>query len=385
MPDRRVAFACGLVAIAASLIAVIAAISAQSWSITSLVRTASDDPIAPLTREIDPDFRFVDPGGHYDGSFFYAVAIDPLARGEARGLIDRAAYRYAHPGYGWAAWILSVGRPTLVPLALFVIGLVSMGVAAASAALIARRFGWSAWWGGLLIALNPGLIFSVTADTSEPIGLALAGLLILAWLNKRWVWVAVLSVALSLTKEPLMIVPVGLAFWELLRMRRGEVVADITQRVVAVGAGPVAFLLWNIYLRSRFGVWPSSQAADLLSLPPFVGWVDTLSRASDFARRGADPMQIGTFTLSVLPAIGVALLIGFFRAFKLRTFFDLMFIGFAVIVFSLNWLQLLNPKDLIREVALAFAFLPAVLFVARPPPEDELATDSLAVRPRAGR
>ena len=355
---------------AVSSVAVIAAISAQSWSVTALVRTAGDDPIAPLTRSIDPDFQFVDTGGHYDGSFFYAVAIDPLARGQAHHLIDRSAYRYAHPGYGWAAWAVSLGHPTFVPAALFIVGLLSMGIAAASASLIAARFGWSQWWAGLLVACSPGLIFSVTADTSEPIGLALAGLLILAWLNKRWFWVGVTSILISLTKEPLLIVPVGLIFWELLGARRGRRSPDLAVRVLAAGVGLIAFLLWNFYLLGRFDTWPTSQAADLLSLPPFAGWVDTFKRAADFARMGNDPMQIGTYTLSILPAIGVVLLIGFVKAFRFRTPFDFMFICFALIVFSLNWLQLLNPKDMIREVALAFAFLPAVLFAARPPPEE---------------
>jgi hypothetical protein len=352
-----------------SSVAVVAAISAQSWSVTALVRTATDDPIAGLTHRIDSDFQFVEPGGHYDGSFFYAVAIDPLARGEAHGLIDRAAYRYAHPGYGWAAWLVSGGRPTLVPVALFLIGLISMGVAAGAASLIARHYGWSGWWGGLLIAFSPGLIFSVTADTSEPIGLALAALLVLAWLNKRWGWVAVLSVCVSLTKEPLLIVPVGLALWELLKARRGQQSPDLARRLVVLGVGPLAFLAWLVYVQSRFGVWPSSQTADLLSLPPLAGWVDTFKRAADFAWRGDDPMQIGTFTLSVLPVVAGALLVGFVKAFRFKTPFDFMFISFALIVFSLNWLQLLNPKDMIREVALAFALLPAVLIAARASPD----------------
>lgn len=348
----------------------VATISAQSWSITALVRTASDDPIAPLTARVDPGFKFVDPGGHYDGSFFYAVAIDPLARGEAHALIDRAAYRYAHPGYGWAAWALSAGQPGLVPWALLLLGLAGVGVAAASASLIARRFGWSGWWAGLLIAFSPGLVFSVTADTSEPIGLALMGLLLLAYFNRRWAWVAVLSVAVSLVKEPLMIVPVGLVLWELLQARRGDASPDLATRVLVLAAGPFAFLAWNLYVQTRFHVWPTSQASDLLTLPPFAGWVDTFKRAADFARRGNDPMQLGTFTLATLPFVGGVLLIGFVRALRLKTPLDFMFICFALIVFSLNWLQLLNPKDLIREIALAFALLPAVLVDPRRSPHE---------------
>ncbi|HEY7875860.1 MAG TPA: hypothetical protein VIG64_12145 [Actinomycetota bacterium] len=369
MSARRAALICAVVAVATSGLAVVATISAQSGGVSALVRIASDDPIAPLAREIDPGFRFVEPGGHYDGSFFYAIAVDPVARGEAHGLIDRSAYRYGHVGYGWAAWVLSLGQPGLVPAALLLVGLAGVAAAAAAGSLLAARFGWSPWWGGLLVAFSPGLIFSVTADTSEPLALALMGLLLLAYLNRRWAWVAVLSACACLTKEPLIAVPVGLTLWELLRTRRGDVVPDLASRVIALGIGPVVFVAWTVYLRSRFGIWPSSQTSDLITLPPFAGWIDTLSRAADQARRGDDPMQIGTAAIAILPAVGGALVAGLVRARRLRTFFDVLFLLFAVMAFSLNWLQLLAPKDLIRLMVVAFALLPAVLVEPRIRPD----------------
>jgi hypothetical protein len=348
--------------------AVAATISAQSGSVTALVRIAHDDPIARLARDIDPDFQFVATGGHYDGSFFYAIGVDPLAQGQAHRLIDRAAYRYEHVGYGWAGWLLSAGQPSLVPAALLVVGLLGVAVAAACGSLIAARFGWSPWWGGLPIAFSPGLIFSVTADTSEPLALALMGLLLLAYMNERWIWVGVLSVLACLTKEPLVALSLGLVFWELLRARRGRPAPDLGTRILAVGLGPLALVTWMVYLQMRFGVWPSSQTADLVSLPPFLGWVDTFSRAADLARRGSDQMQIGTAALALLPAIGGVLIVGVVKARRLRTCLDILFLLFALMVFSLNWLQLLNPKDLIRLIVLAFALLPAVLAEPRADP-----------------
>lgn len=350
---------------ATSALAVVATVSAQSGSVTTLVRIASDDPIAPLAGEIDPDFQFVEPGGHYDGSFFYAIAIDPLAQGEAHTLIDRSAYRYGHVGYGWAAWLVSGGQPSLVPVALLVVGLAGVGVAAAAASLLATRFGWSGWWGGLLVAFSPGLIFSVISDTSEPIGLALMGLLLLAYLNEKWLWVGILSACACLTKEPLIAVPIGIALWELLRARRDDAAPDLSARLLALGVGPLVFVAWTVYLRSRFGIWPSSQTVDLVTLPPFAGWVDTFGRAADLARRGNDQMQIGMAALALLPAVGGVLLTGVVKALRLRTFLDVLYLLFALMVFSLNWLQLLNPKDLIRLVVLAFALLPAVLVEPR--------------------
>lgn len=383
MSARRVAVVCGLVAVLTSTVAVVATISAQSWSVTALVRVAESDPIAPLVRRIDPDFQFVATGGHYDGSYFYAIGIDPLARGEAHRRIDRAAYRYEHVAYGWAAWAVSGGSPPLVPAALLVIGLAGVAVAAATGSLIAARFGWSPWWGGLLVAFSPGLIFSVTADTSEPMALALMGLWLLAYMNERWIWVGVLSILACLTKEPLVAVALGLVVWEWLRARRGRAAPDRAVRMIAVTVGPLALVAWTVYLQTRFGVWPSSQTADLVSLPPLVGWVDTFARAAELARRGSDPMQIGTAALALLPAVGGVMVIGMIKAVRLRTFLDVMFLLFALMVFSLNWLQLLNPKDLIRLIVVAAALLPAVLVEPRTDGEALVDPDALArSRPR---
>lgn len=381
MSARRVAVVCALVAVVTSGIAVAATISAHSGSITGLVRISETDPIAPLARRIDPDFRLVATGGHYDGAYFYAIGIDPLARGQAHRLIDRAAYRYEHVGYGWAAWLLSGGRPTLVPAALLLVGLAGVAVAAAASCSIAARFGWSPWWGGLLVAFSPGLIFSVTADTSEPMALALAGLMLLAYMSERWFLVGVLSVLACLTKEPLVALAIGLILWELLRARRGDPAPNLGVRMLAVTVGPLALVAWTMYLNARFGVWPSSQTADLVSLPPFLGWIDTFGRAAELARKGGDQMQIGTAALAFLPAVGGALVVGAVKAFRLRTFLDVLFLLFALMVSSLNWLQLLNPKDLIRLLVLALALLPAVLVEPRVPAGARRPTDSGSPRP----
>jgi hypothetical protein len=354
---------------AVSGVAVLATISVQSWSLTTLVRTAPDDPIAPLTRRVDPDFEFVR-GGHYDGSFFYAVAIDPIAQGDAHHLIDRAAYRYAHPGYGWAAWLVALGRPQAVPLALFLVGLASLAVAAWGAALIAAHFGWSPWWGGLVVALSPGLIFSTIADTSEPLGFALVAGTLLAWLNRRLVLVAVLSSFACLVKEPLIAVPVALAFWELLQARRGRESPDMHARLLALLPGPFVFAFWLMYVRAVFGVWPSSQVADAVSLPPF-GWADTFHRAAEMAAGGGGAMQVGTAALALLPVVGALVIIGIVKAIRLRTFLDVVYLALVPVVLSLNWLQLLNPKDLVRVTALSVALVPAVIASPSKTPSDE--------------
>ena len=99
----RIPLACAAVAMATACLAVLATVSVADWNVTVLVRMAAEEPIAPLARETDPDFAFVHYHGRGDGVSYYAIARDPLARGDEHDLIQWPAYRYGHPGYSWLA------------------------------------------------------------------------------------------------------------------------------------------------------------------------------------------------------------------------------------------------------------------------------------------
>src|SRR5215210_2591898 len=170
--ERRIALACAAIALATTGAAVAAALAAREWSPSALVHMSATEPIARLARDADSGFHFVPPGAHYDGVYFYAIARDPFARGDAHTLIDGSAYRYGHAGYGWLAGIVSLGRAELVPSALLAINLVAVAVAAFAASALARDYGWSPW-GGVVVAVNPGTIFAATVDTSEALGVAM--------------------------------------------------------------------------------------------------------------------------------------------------------------------------------------------------------------------
>lgn len=317
------------------------------------------DPIAGIAREADPSFSFVHPHSHYDGVYFYAIARDPFARGEAHRLIDRPAYRYGHPGYGWLAWIASLGRPEAVPAALLVIGLAGAGAAAFAASMIARDSGRSPWW-GLVVAFSPGIVYSVTADLSEPIGIAAVLLGMLAWSRHRWAWAGVAFAAACLIKEPFILVPVGLAAWEVLRLARGMRRADLGARIISLAIGPILFGLWYLYVTERFGILPFREGQDLLSAP-FVGWIDTFERAAKLGVDSFDRSQIGGASIAMLAVVGAMLIAGSIQALRLRSFLDPVFLFFALFASMMGWLQLLYPKDMMRELAVHLVLLPAVL------------------------
>jgi hypothetical protein len=356
---RSVALGCAAIALTVCALAVVGSIAYRDWKITTLVRMSASEPMAKLARETDPSFSFVNPEAHYDGVYFYAIARDPLARGEAHTLIDRAAYRYGHAGYGWLAWLVSAGQPRLVPAALLALGLAGAAVAAFAAAVLAAALGRSPWW-GLVAALSPGVIYSVTADVSEPVAVAVVLLALLAWHRRRWSWAGVGLAAGCLIKEPLLLVPIGLGVWELAWWLRGKRLADFAQRVIAVTAGPVVFGVWYLYLERQFGVFPYRQGRDLLGAP-ITGWIDTFHRASTMAVDSFDRMQIGTAITTFLAIVAVLFVLGLVRALRFRWWLDSVFVLFAILVSLFGWLELLYPKDLVRELAIPLVFLPAVL------------------------
>ena len=369
LAPHRIAFACAAIALAVSGGAVIASIAPYGWSSTVLVRMSAGEPLGAIAVRADPDFRFVAPTAHYDGVYFYAIARDPLAR-ERHPLIDRPGYRYGHPGYGWLAWLLSLGRTAAIPAALLTIGLASVAVAAFAASLIATDHGWSPWGGLVAVAFNPGVVYSITADTSEPLALALTLLALLAWARRRLVLAGIALVAACLTKEPLVLVPVGLALWEVVEALRGRRAPDLFRRLAVLAAGPLAFGLWYGYLRAVFGHFPSTEARDLTS-SPVHGWLEAFRMAARFASGDFNAAQIGAVAVPLLAVVGGLILLALVLSFRVRTEIDPVYLLLALVAFSLSWWGVLFPKDLIREVTLPLALAPAVFAGAlRPPPRD---------------
>src|SRR2546426_368028 len=82
-------------------------VAVTGGSTSVLVRMAETERMAQIPRSAGQKFRLVLSSDHYDGVYFYAVAVDPVARGLAHRLIDHGAYRYSHGGYGLLAWLFS--------------------------------------------------------------------------------------------------------------------------------------------------------------------------------------------------------------------------------------------------------------------------------------
>lgn len=364
-----VSLGCALIAVLAGGIAIWA--SHAAWPDPSeLVKVAFSDPIAPLALRIDPTFGLVGGQEHYDGVYYFAIALDPLATGEAHGLIDQAGYRYGRPMHGWLAAVLSLGVAGRVPEALLALSLMGLGLGAYLASRLCVAFGRTAW-GGLVVAMSPGLLFATTVSTTETMAAAIVIGIVLAWMRRASAWlIAILSVLLCLYREQLVLVLIGIAGYALvdhLRQHRRPTGAQ-WRRLLALAAGPVALGAWLAYVSVQFGSRPAPADQGNVDLP-LMGWLEAFKRAAWLQHEGSlDKQQIGSTSPSMLIAIGVLLLAALWAARNLRSPLDGVLIMLVVLMAVLSWRTLLFPHELYRIPALAVLAAVGVLLLGQPRP-----------------
>ena len=358
MEDRnfRVALACAAVAVALCSVGVGFSLHQQDWNVTALVRMDDEDAIAPLALLYHSDFAFV-PEGHYDGVYFWAMAIDPIARDEAHTLIDHPAYRYGHVGYSWLAWFLSLGREQVVPLSLLFLALVGAGMAGYSASRISSHLGWTPY-GGLAVALQPGLVYSVTVLTSEAVGFAVAGLALLYWLEGRtWPTLGFMAFA-GIVKEPFVLLPVALFLWALFRQRE-----NLMSKAVLLGLTLVPALFWQLYIYKTFDISSFKDTASPIDFP--FGWVDAMNEAAHMGLEAYERTQIGTIALPILVIAFALVFVGIIKALRFRSILDPVFLLQAGVVIALSPAALTYPKDFARTAVFALALVVPAAFTDR--------------------
>ena len=360
MPSHRlIPLACALAALASAGAGVVASLHWEAWDTSSLVRMHDTLPLAKLAVHDDPTFKLRHESGFYDGAYFYAIARDPIATGRAHHLLTEAPYYWGHPAYGWLAWLASGGgRPTAVPDALLAVGLLAVFLAGAAASLLAGALGWSLW-GGLVVALNPGLVFAVYSDTSESLGAALLLLALAAYVRGRRSESVALFAALCFVKEPLVLVPLAIAAWELWRTRRPTFVA----------AAVVPAALWWLYLRIHLGAFPFGLGGERLTAP-FLGWKrGLLAAAKQSWNVGIDTAQLGEVAIALIVVFFLAIVVAGIVALRMRSVVAPAFLALAALYACITPNGVQYPKDLIRELAVVVTLLPFV-FVARATPAE---------------
>lgn len=367
--SRRIPVLCGVMA---GIMALVVQFIARKGPFhpSQLLNVAANDPIAGLLKSQNPAFQFTSSTDHYDGVYFLAMAQDPLATGRAHTLIDLAAYRYGHPLYSWLAGILSAGQPVAMPWAFWFLSVASMVAAGFVVARLAQRFGTSGWL-GLIVAVNPGLLFSASTALTEPFQVALVGALVLAWVRPRINYrvTVPLIIAVCLTKEQLVLVLVGLGIFTLFQMRRDRVV--YWRRMAALLAGPIVLGGWLLFIRSRFTADQLHYDSGNLNFP-FVGLAKAVQLAQSLRVGGPFESQVGSTATSGIAAIVVIAMIAIGIGLMRRDALGWAVIPQCFLVFCLGWRTILYPHEMLRipSVALTFAALLIVVHLTTPRPND---------------
>jgi hypothetical protein len=345
------AWTCAAVTGAAALLGVVAAQGGR-FSASALVQMADTDHIAPYAAAADHKFHFVTAAQHYDGVYYYAIARDPFATGTAHTLIDQAPYRYGHPLFGWLAGLLSLGRPAAVPTALLMLTLLSAVLAAWATSRLVSALGGSPW-AGLAVALSPGLLYAVSVSTTETVSAALVVGAVLAWHEQRWRLAGVLLVLCCFDKEPLVLVPLALAAWEIVPARRTGVRPSAPAlKAVALAAGPVLLAGWFGYVHARLNAWPFSSQSGNLGRPA-RGWHETLTYAKALSGGSFDQYEATAVSPPLLVATATLLLIAGAVALRLRSLVAPVLLGVIALTACQDWRTLLYPHDMIRTTSLA--------------------------------
>jgi hypothetical protein len=218
--------------------------------------------------------------GGGDGQAYAAIARDPsLARPELLAGKAEYAYRAQRPLFGELGWVVSLGRPHRVPLALAILSAISAGLAVAALALLLQRRGIPGGY-ALAIFVVPAALGIVWGMTPEILEVALITTGILAWTArpKRLVGVAVIAFTLAaLTRESMLLVPVALAWLEVWRKPERSTVRALRPLIIPF----VAYVAWISFVRVRLGVWPFEARSQRLTLVPFAGLVHSVQHSSD--------------------------------------------------------------------------------------------------------
>lgn len=352
--------ACALLAAALAGLAVVAAARPQGGNLSALVRMSAQPPLGPDALARDPAFREL-PKNSYDGQFYWAVAVDPLATGSVHDHLDDPPYRYGHPLYSWLARLAAGGQVRALPEALVAVGLLSMLVAGAAASLLAASVGRSSWW-GLAAAFNPGLLIATMNDLAEPLAAALLLLGLLAYVRGRRTAAIVVFALAALAKDPLVPVAPALAAWELYRRR-----ASLRQALV-LAAAPLPAFAWWLWLRIQLGAWPFAHGAGGVGTP-LEGWGRAiLENGRKLYSLDPDTYQMADAHIGVLLVLAGLLAVLGVRALRLRSPVEAAFLPLVLVLACVTTSVTTYPKDLLRVVALALLLAP---FFARSGPVGE--------------
>lgn len=244
--------------------------------------------------------------GGYDGVIFYRLALNPFTRdATAHGItIDNPAYRQQRVGYPLLIRIASLGFDRAIPAVMLLLNVCGVIAIAAFGAIASRQFGQHAI-SGLLFALYPGFLLTMSRDTSEIVMCAFALAAFCAFNARRFVACSLLLTYAVLTRETAMTIVAGLAIAYVIRFRERRFAPIVFIVPMAT------YIAWQLILAAQWGVLPL-RAGVPTTASPFSEYVKFFAAA--LPRR--DHLQRIYFAECVFLALIVVLAL--FAAFRSR-------------------------------------------------------------------
>jgi len=285
----------------------------------------------------------------YDGQFYYQLGLNPFSPQAVNGglSISNGPYRHQRIVYPFLAWLFSGGNSERLPTTLLLVNYVALVALGWMGAQYAQWHQRHALW-GLLFALYPGFLFSLTRDLTEILGamFLLASIICLAR-SSGSIGPAILLTLAILTRETTLLVVMALAVAFILtkRYRRWPVI------VMPL----ILFALWQIGLGIKWGEVPILAGQQNVGNPGqgFVTFVRSLERTN--------------FMHQVwLLEIGMVVIFAAAAAYSLRITTDLLshtlsWLAYGLLVLSLT--QHVWVEDLAYMRAITEFFLFSLLLI----------------------
>ena len=303
----------GAAALVLGVLVAVLSLVAAGGDASRLVRAAppwTEPATAPV------ELTVLEDGDGFDGQFFYRLSLDPLATGEgevAGVTYDIPALRTARITYPALTWVFSLGgQVSLLPWALIAVNVLALGGLGWAAAHLAVSVGRSAPW-GLLAALHPGFVYSLTFDLAEIVTCMFGVAALVALQRGRWALSVVALIAAALSRETGLVFPLAVLMAAVLpnigARRRGR--EQRSREAVVALTAVLSFLLWQLLVAARTGVLPVlSSAGNNLELP-FAGLLGALEAFLPPIDSG---VALRVVTLSLIVLVGLAAGVGVRRA-----------------------------------------------------------------------
>lgn len=203
-----------------------------------------------------------------DGQAWATLAQDP-SFSEPDAFCDGVkefVYRAQRPVFPILLWLTSLGQPALVPYALLFWTAAGIALLVVAGVVVAAANG-SPPRAGALVGLLPGSVFITMSLGPEPLatGILLLGVLLWRNPNRRVGWALLAFTLAALMRDITLVAPAALGIWELATRRRSLV------RLLPLATPAVVYVAWVVWLKARWGYWPSDASQLERVAPPFRG------------------------------------------------------------------------------------------------------------------